>query len=115
MVILRHLVELDEELVVLDHAGEKFASDLVVVVGAHPGVDAVVPPVQTAHQVVALDPPVGEQRAAVEAAAVEDRVVVATADEDEVDAVDRRTRRLAVDEVGEGRDANARLASGARR
>ena len=70
---------------------------------------------QTADQVVAVDLPVGEQRAAVQAAAVEHRVVVAPADDHEVDAVDRRTHRLAVEEVGEGRERDVCLVSGARR
>ena len=59
--VVGHLECIDVDTVVLDPAGE-LLQRLGVVVGAHPGVDAVVPAVQAAQQVVPVDGPVRQQR-----------------------------------------------------
>ena len=73
---------------------------LVVVVHAHAGAHRVVPAVEAADQVVAAHGRVGHERAAVQATAVEHRVVVAETDDHEVDARDEGPGRGAIGEVG---------------
>jgi hypothetical protein len=91
----QHFGAVDEQVVAVEGARE-LLEHLGVVVGAHAGVDAVVPTVQAADEVVAHDVAVAEQRPAVEAAAVEHRVLVTSADDHQVDALDRRTHRGAL-------------------
>ena len=88
--------------VALDPAGE-LLQRLGVVVRAHAGVDPVVPAVQAAQQVVAVDVAVGQQRAAVQAPAVEHRVVVAPPDDHQVDALDHGADRRPVGHLAPGR------------
>ena len=92
------VVAVDEQAVALDHRRE-LREHLAVVVRADARLDAVVPAVQTADEIVAPDLAVGEQRAAVQAATVEHRVLVAPPDDDEIDALGARGGRLPVGNV----------------
>ena len=100
---LQDLVEVDVQGVVFDPRGE-LVQPLAVVVAADPRVEDVVPAVQPADQVVALDASVGHQRAAVQAPAVEDGVVVAEADDHQVDVADEGAHRLTVGNLAPRRD-----------
>ena len=83
-----HLGGVDEQAVAVDPAGE-LLQRLRVVVGADPGVDAVVPAVEPAEDVVSVDVAVGQQGATVEASSVEHGVLLPPADDDQVDPFDR--------------------------
>ena len=65
----------------------------------------VVPAVQAADQVFAFYSPVGHQGAAMQAAAVQDGVLVAGPDDDQVDVSRDDTDRLAFGQVAPGSDA----------
>ncbi len=102
------LVGVDPQPVVLD-PGHETVQRLVVVVFGDAGAVAVVPVVDSADEVVAVDATVGEQRAAVEAAPVEHRcrIHVGPADDDEVDVADQRVRRRHRLQLAPGRDPHA--------
>ncbi len=99
------LVGVDQHLAGLG-PGRKFRQHFVVVVFGDACVDAVVPVVQPADEVVAVDAAVGEQRAAVQAAAVQHGDIVAVADHDQVDIADQRIGGRAVLELGPARDGD---------
>ena len=98
----QHLVAIDEQVVAVERAGE-LLQHLGVVVGADPRVDAVVPAVQPADQVVALDAAVAQQRAAVQASPVQHRVFVAPPDDHQIDAFDGRPHRRPFRDLAPGR------------
>jgi hypothetical protein len=91
----RDFVGVDHHLAAVNPRRE-FRQHFLVVVLADAAVEPVVPVVQPADQVVAVDAAVGEQRAAVQATSVEHRHVVAVADHNEVDAADQGISRDAV-------------------
>src|SRR5205823_14682588 len=76
----------------------KFFQHLGVVVFADAGVDAIIPIVQAADEVVPLHKAVGEQAAAVQAASEQHRHLVAIADHDQVDISDQRIGGRAIGE-----------------
>ena len=73
---------------------------LAIVVVRDTGVDAVVPPVYTAHDAVALDGAVGQEGSPVPAPTRQHREILTVADHHEVDAVDERSQRNAVLHLG---------------
>ena len=81
------LVRVDQNLAVLSPRGE-LGQDFFVIVFADAGIEAVVPVVDAADQVLAVDMAVGHERAPVQAAAVEDRHVVVVAHDAEIDVAD---------------------------
>ena len=81
------LVRIDQNLAVLSPRGE-LGQDFFVIVFADAGIEAVVPVVDAADQVLAVDMAVGHERAPVQAAAVEDRHVVVVAHDAEIDVAD---------------------------
>ena len=89
------LVDVDGVVAGVD-PGREAGEGLGVVVLADPGVVAVVPAVDAADEVGAVDVAVGQQGAAVEAAAEEDGDLVVVADDDQVDAGDQGVGGLAV-------------------
>ncbi len=90
-----HLVGIDEDLPVFDPASE-FLQNFMVVVFTDAGIEAVIPMMQPAHQIVAIDIAVREQRAAMQAAAIEHGDLFAIAYDDEIDAADQRVGRFSV-------------------
>ena len=64
-----NLVEVDKHFVTIDPGGEEMQR-FVVVVGRHPRIEAVVPAVYAADEILAGHVPIGELHAAVEAASV---------------------------------------------
>jgi hypothetical protein len=95
---LRDLVLVDPDATVLD-PGREAMQLLVVAVLADSGLVAVVPVVNAAVEVRALDAPVGEQSAAMVAAPVQDRDLVIVTHHDEVDVRHESVRGLAIREL----------------
>ena len=89
------LVRIDQDLAVLDPRRE-LGQDLCVIVFADARIEAVIPIVHAADQVLAVDMAVGHERAPVQTAAVEDRHVVVVAHDAEIDLAGQRISRLAV-------------------
>jgi hypothetical protein len=100
------LVLVDPHGVVLDPTGEPLKS-LAVVVLADPGIEAVVPPVEAADEIGAVDVPVRQEGAPVEAPSVQDRHVVAMADDHQIHVADQRAGWLPVGELAPGGDLDA--------
>ena len=96
-------VRVDPDLPVLD-GGREFPERLFVVVFADAGVEAIVPVVDAADQIVAIDMAIGQQGATVQAAAVEYRDGLVMPDDDEIDLADQRIGGLPVLELGQGFD-----------
>jgi ferredoxin len=89
------IVLVDQDLAAFDPRLER-RQDLGVVVFADAGVDAIVPVMQAADQVFAVDETVREQRAAMQAAPVEHEDRVGAADDHEVHIGDQRIGRRAI-------------------
>jgi hypothetical protein len=100
---VQDLVAIDVESVAM-HLGGELLELLGVAVGADARLDAVVPAVQAADEVVAADLTVGEQRASVQAAPVQHSMLVAASDDDEVDPFARRGGWYAVGNFRPGCD-----------
>ena len=90
------LVGIDEHVLALG-PGLEFVQRLFVIVLRHAGIDAVVPIVHPADQIVILvHMAVGHQRAAVQAAAIEHRHLIVETHHHKVDALDQRIGRCPV-------------------
>ena len=89
------LVRIDQNLAFLDPRGE-LGEDFFVVIFADAGIEAVIPVVHAADQVLAVDVAVRHEGAPVQAAAVEDRHVLVVAHDAEIDVADQGIGRLAV-------------------
>ena len=89
------LVGVDPHLAVVD-PGRELGQHLGVVVSRDAAVEAVVPVVQAADEVVALHMTVGQQRAAMQAAAVEHRHRSVVSDDHQIDPADHCMGRLPV-------------------
>ena len=92
------LVGVDENAPVV-HPRREPVQPLLVRVRAHTGAEAVIPTVQTAHEVVAVDVAVGHQRAAMQTSAVHHRDVIAVGHDHQVDVGDQRSGGRAILEV----------------
>ncbi len=92
------LVGIDVHAPVVDPRRESVEA-LLVRVRTHTGAEAVVPTVQTAHEVVAVDVAIGHQRAAMQASAVHHRDVVVEGHDHQVDIGDQRAGGRAILEV----------------
>ena len=88
----QHLIEVDDHLAVVDPRRE-LLQPFVVVVGADSGAEAVVPAVYAAHQILAADRAVGEQRTAMLAASVQHRELLVVADDHQIDVADESADR----------------------
>ena len=97
------LVEVHQQVVAVE-PGRELGQSLGVVVARHPGVEHVVPAVEAADEVVVDDAAVAHQRAPVQAAPVEHRVVPVEAHDDQVDVADQRPDRLPVGHVAPSGD-----------
>ncbi len=99
----RDLVGVDVHLSIL-HPGLERLEDLRVVVRADARLDPIVPPVESAHEVVTAHEPVAEQRPAVQTPTKQDRDLVIPPDDHEVDVRDEGVGGGAVLEIAPLRD-----------
>jgi hypothetical protein len=88
--------------------GRELVERLVVVVLADAGVQAVVPLVDAADEVLAVDVAVGQEGTAVQAPSVQHRDLVPVADDDEIHLADEGVRGLAVLQLAPARDLYGR-------
>jgi hypothetical protein len=100
------LVDPDGVLLRID-LGRETMKSLVVVVLADPGVVPIVPSVNPADEVLALDPAIGEQSTPVVASPEHHRDLVVEADHDQIDTCDERVGRTPISEFTPGRNLHA--------
>ena len=88
--------------------GRELVERLVVVVLADAGIQAVVPLMDAADEVLAVDVAVGQEGTAVQAPSVQHRDLVPVADDDEIHLADEGVRGLAVLQLAPARDLYGR-------